>query len=204
MDASFWIVQLALLAPLAILAIRLEDPLGDHDLDLLPEASEFSPQERARQVRLRDLVRAARAGQPTTHRRPLRWWACLAALALILSGGVGMLETYAAMDVLQPINATQRAVGPADRLLPGLLAHPDRYLAAINASTATVNDLYTVSLLELKEAMDRSEAALAAGAGLLLLALSAAPDATGLPSDVAPFLLVAAFLCAGLSFFELP
>jgi hypothetical protein len=85
-----------------------------------------------------------------------------------------------------------------------LLAHPDRYLAAINASTATVNDLYTVSLLELKEAMDRSEAALAAGAGLLLLALSAAPDATGLPSDVAPFLLVAAFLCAGLSFFELP
>jgi len=190
----------------------------------------FSPQERARLVRLRDLVRATRGSPPATatESRLLRaarafgrCWVPVATAALIGSGVLGILHTSAAMDDLRRSSVVAVApVSLAERLLPGLIAHPASYLSAVNGggagqrNGAAGDDLFALGMLDLKAAMDRSEAALAAGVGLLLLAATAtSPPATSPPAtdpdtslaaDAAPFLLIAAFLCAALSFLELP
>lgn len=261
MEPTFWVIQLLLLSPLALLAIDLggegyiapqATPPSARGLDLQSVdstlgLSQFSPEERVRLMRLRELVRATR-GSPTRgsprvaasgsrlHRAntPLaRYWLPATAAALIGSGLLGIVHTSAAMDDLQRTSLTAAApVSVADRLLPGLIGHPNSYLAAINGGGSaqrgsTSDGLHAAALIDLKGTMDRSEAALACGVGLLLLAVGAASGAadrssavavpastgldrvgpsgnTSLAADLAPFLLVAAFLCATLSFFELP
>jgi len=181
----------------------------------------FTPQERVRLVRLRALVRATRQPRRTDapdsrqHRAARavdRWWLPAVGVALIGLGTLGVVRTSIAMDDLPRTSlVTVAPVSLGERVLPGLIAHPGVYLSAINGGGSSPlvgsagDGLYRARLIDLKAAMDRSEAALASGAGLLLLAVgtNAHPD-TSLAADVAPFLLIAAFLCAALSFFELP
>ena len=72
-----------------------------------------------------------------------------------------------------------------------------------------MDELYAVRQMQEKQAMDRWEALVGIGLSLLLFvnALRAAAanedEETSVAFDFAPFLLVAAMLFAGLSFFEL-
>jgi hypothetical protein len=104
MDTTFWIVQLILLSPLAVMAIRLEDDPFD-DASVTPEGvaglSQFTPQERVRLIRLRELVRStghvdgAGPSDPRLHHTARflgRRWLALAAAALI---GLGVLVVMA-------------------------------------------------------------------------------------------------------------
>jgi hypothetical protein len=190
--------------------------------------SQFSAEQQARLVILRSFVQEARTGhgalsddlvaEPNDVRRATRWpRVSLSSQQVMFVGGVllvgvglvGVVRTSMAMDDLQRSSVSQtQPLTPAARLLPGVIVNPAKYLSAVNASaTPTRGDLlYAVSELELKQAMDRWEALLALGVSLLLFAnaMRATDEETTVAFDLAPFVLVAAVLFAGLSFFELP
>jgi hypothetical protein len=200
-------------------------------------ASQFTSEQQARLVLLRSFVQEARSGRGAlsddlaaglevparkAQRSGARWRPRLGNQQLMLIGGVvligvglvGVARTSMAMDGLQRTSVLgQEPLTLAERLLPGVILNPARYLSAVNASSsaggARVDQLYAVSQMQEKQAMDRWEAL--AGIGLsLLLFVNAMPAAanedeeTSVAFDFAPFLLVAALLFAGLSFFELP
>ena len=134
---------------------------------------------------------------------------------LVGVGIVGVVRTNSAMDELQRTSVSaQEPLTPAERFLPGVILNPAKYLSAVNASSsassAKVDQFYAVSQMQEKQAMDRWEALVGIGLSLLLLvnAMRAAAanedEETSVAFDFAPFLLVAAVLFAGLSFFELP
>ena len=101
-------------------------------------------------------------------------------MVLIGLGVLGILHTSAAMDDLRRTSLV--AVAPlsaTDRLLPGLIAHSASYPSAVNGGGsgqrlgAAADGLYAAAMIDLKGGMDRSEAALACGALLLLALLTA-------------------------------
>ena len=128
---------------------------------------------------------------------------------LVGFGVVGVVRTSLAMDDLQRNSVSQtEPLSPAARLLPGVIVNPAKYLSAVNASATPGrgDQLYAVGQMELKQAMDRWEAVLGVGVSLLLFAnaMRSAEEESTVAFDLAPFILVAAALFAGLSFFELP
>jgi hypothetical protein len=136
-------------------------------------------------------------------------------VVLLGLGLVGVVRTSVAMDELQRTSVSgQEPLTPAARLLPGVILNPAKYLSAVNATSsansARVDPLYAVGQMQEKQAMDRWEALVGIGLSLLLFvnAMRAAAanedEMTSVAFDFAPFLLVAAVLFAGLSFFELP
>jgi hypothetical protein len=194
--------------------------------------SQFTAEQQARLVILRSFVQEARRGrgplsddvaaapsetpQPVSRPRGQQLWLAAGAL-LVLVGAVGVVRTSLTIDDLQrQIVARVEPLSPAAKFLPGVIVHPGKYLAAINggsgAGTSASGDLLdAVSVMEQKQAMDRWEALAGVGLSLLLFASAlrggAADDEdehSSVASDVAPFVLVAAVLFAGLSFFELP
>jgi hypothetical protein len=131
------------------------------------------------------------------------------AAVLLVVGAVGVLRTSADMQATEPGSSM------AARLVPGLLADPGKYLKAVNSSTSASASLDQVSVLQQKQAMDRWEALLILGAGLLLATRrtpsAAASTAEGEPAressvanDFLPFLFLLALVFGALSFFELP
>jgi hypothetical protein len=158
-------------------------------------------------------VRAA-GGLTNPRPRPSRRQLFLAGGALLVAIGlIGAVRTSLAMDQLQRNATTSRVVpfSPAERFLPGVIVSPAKYLSAVNGAiglgSSGVDPLYAVNLMYLKQAMDRWEALAAAGLGLVLFLKvigKRGDEETQVASDVAPFVLVAAALLAGLSFFELP
>ena len=130
-------------------------------------------------------------------------WLAAGAL-LILFGALGVVRTNIAVDDIQR-NATVRidSLSPAARFLPGAIVSPAKYLSAVNGGSATPT-IEAVGVMEQKQTMDRWEALILVGLGVLLF-MGAQDDEEGaVASDVAPFVLVAAFMFAALSFFELP
>ncbi len=204
--------------------------------------SQFTVEQQAHLVLLRAFVQEARSGRgalsddlaaaPEVPARALRrqapppsWRPHLGNLQRMLLGGallmgvglVGVVRTSMTMDDLQRTSVSgQEPLTPGERLLPGMILNPAKYLSAVNASSSAssgrVDQLYAVSQMQEKQAMDRWEALVGIGLSLLLLAnaMRAAAAAanedeeSSVAFDFAPFLLVAAALCAGLSFFELP
>jgi hypothetical protein len=192
--------------------------------------SQFTVEQQARLVILRSFVQEARSGGgalrddmvavsvvPDRHDRKSRWWPRLTSQQLMLVGGallvgfglVGVARTSMAMDDLQRTSFLQTGpLTPAARLLPGAIVNPAKYLSAVNASAGPSrgDQLYAVGQMGLKEAMDRWEALLGLGVGLLLFAnaMRGADEESTVAVDLAPFILVASALFAGLSFFELP
>jgi len=138
---------------------------------------------------------------PRVSRRQL-WLA--AGVLLILIGAVGVVRTNMAIDDIQH-TATVRIdpLSPAARFLPGVLVNPAKYLSAVNGGSGTPS-LEAVGVMTQKQSMDRWEALALVGLGILLFTQQAVSEEGGVASDVAPFVLVAAFLFAALSFFELP
>jgi hypothetical protein len=200
--------------------------------------SQFTAEQQARLVMLRSFVQEARSGRgalsddlsaapdmPMRTERPGHGWRprlsnvqwMLAGGVLVLGlGVVGVVRTSMAMDDLQRGSVSgQEPLTPAARFLPGVILDPARYLSAVNAAggaggSGRVDELYAVSQMQEKQAMDRWEALVGIGLSLLLFAnaMRAAEanedEDTSIAFDFAPFLLVAAVLFAGLSFFELP
>jgi hypothetical protein len=196
--------------------------------------SQFTAEQQARLVLLRSFVQEARSGRGSLSddlaaapevpvRRRASWRPRLGNRELMFIGGivlmgvglVGVVRTSMAMDDLQRTSVSaQEPLTAAERLLPGVILNPAKYLSAVNASSgassARVDQLYAVNQMQEKQAMDRWEALVGIGLSLLLFvnAMRAAAanedEETSVAFDFAPFLLVAAVLFAGLSFFELP
>jgi hypothetical protein len=169
------------------------------------------------------------AAEPEVPIHPVRpkrqsWRPRLGSQQLMLVGGVllvgfglvGVVRTSMAMDDLQQHSTSpQQPLSPAERFLPGVILDPAKYLSAVNSSgggggSSRVDPLYAMNQLQERQAMDRWEALVGIGVSLLLFvnamraAASNDDEETSIAFDVAPFLLVAAVLFAGLSFFELP
>jgi hypothetical protein len=79
---------------------------------------------------------------------------------------------------------------------------PAKYLSAVNGGRGAPT-LEAVNVMEQKQAIDRWEALALIGVAALMF-MTAQTEEGSVTSDVAPFVLVAAFLFAALSFFELP
>lgn len=131
-------------------------------------------------------------------------------LCMVL-GVVGVVRTSLAMDDLQRSSVSPTdALTPAAKFLPGVIVNPAKYLSAVNGGSGSGNSrvdlLYAVSQMDQKQAMDRWEALVGIGLSLLLFAnaMRGSEEESSMAFDVAPFVLVAAVLFAGLSFFELP
>jgi hypothetical protein len=131
------------------------------------------------------------------------------AVLLVVVGGVGVVETSAAMQ------RTGVEASMVSRLVPGLLANPGKYLKAVNSSTSASASLDEVNHLQQKQAMDRWEAVLILGAALLLVTRRT-PNPTpstaegeparesSVANDFLPFLFLLALVFGALSVFELP
>jgi hypothetical protein len=148
---------------------------------------------------------------PRRRRRPTGRHLVLAGAALaILVGLAGVVRTNMQMTGLQKNGYSQAApLSVGQRFLPGVIVSPGKYLSAVNGSSAGASasdPLYDLSVMELKQAMDRWEALAGIGLAVLLFlnATRATNEETSVGTDVAPFVLVAAFLFAALSLFELP
>ena len=227
MDITFWVIQGVLLTPVLFLAASVGgerpgsaglapplNPLGKPE----PRPSPFTAEQRARLLILRAFVREAKMGrgalqddlgpmaEPAQKRRGVSrrhlWLA--AGCLLILIGAVGVVRTNMAIDDIQR-NATARfdPLSPAARFLPGVVVNPAKYLSAVNGGSGTPT-LEAAGVMEQKQAMDRWEALALVGLGILLFTQQAVSEEGAVASDVAPFVLVAAFLFAALSLFELP
>ncbi len=226
MDVTFWVIQGVLLTPVLFLAASVGgERAGGAGLAPLPPRPEprpgpFTAEQRARLLILRAFVREAKMGRgalqddldpvvkPAQKRRRVSGrhvWLAAGAL-LILIGAVGVVRTNLAIVEIQA-NATARIdpLSPAARFLPGVLVNPAKYLSAVNGGAGTPS-IEAVGIMQQKQAMDRWEALALVGLGLLLIigVQQAANEEGAVASDVAPFVLVAAFLFAALSFFELP
>jgi predicted nucleic acid-binding Zn ribbon protein len=226
-DLTFWVIQGLLLTPVLFMAASLgmeDQPRRFSGGPVLAGLlSQFTSEQQARLVMLRAFVQESRrsrgalsddlVAEPESadevsepRRRGRRHELIMAgALALIVIGLVGVVRTSIAMDDLQ--RATTSRVEPLSvsaRFLPGMVVNPGKYLSAVNGGSSSLDPLYSVSLMEDKQAMDRWEALAAVGLAVLLFA-NALRDADGsIASDAAPFIVVAAVLLMGLSFFELP
>ncbi len=154
-----------------------------------------------------DLGPVAEPGQRRRRVSRRHLWLAAGCL-LVLVGAVGVVRTSMAIDEIQR-NATVRVepLSPAARFLPGVLVNPAKYLSAVNGGSGS-SSLEAVGVMQQKQAMDRWEALALIGLGLLMFMGvqhdGAESEEGGVASDVAPFVLVAAFLFAALSFFELP
>ena len=143
-------------------------------------------------------------------------------ILLLAVGLIGIVRTNADMDEVE--NQAQTVHTPfLTRLLPGLIANPSKFLAAVNGSSGSTGGVSTggdpfaaVKMLDLRRNMDRFEALF--GFGLVSVLLYEArrqpapdpahnPDArehTSIGRDLIPLLGLVATLWALLSFFELP
>lgn len=206
--------------------------------------SQFTADEQSRLVVLRRLVQQARALktnllddlQPdatavddrsgrTPNRQAGAWRtpALWLGLFLILIGGAGVWQANSVMVRLEQEatgSVTTRSL--ASHLLPGVIANPGKYLAAVNSSSSAVSGgrdpIQVLAWLDQKEAVDRFEAVIGVGTACVLAATAGWPGATrrgnlgsaedespsSLGSDVLPFVLCASVFLAAMSFFELP
>jgi hypothetical protein len=217
-------------------ATREDEPLGVGKTAARPVAvavaglSQFTIEQQARLVILRtfvqhgalsdDMVADAEASAPAQQpaaapmakrspRLDRRQLLIAGAIGLMIVGLVGVVRTSTAMDDLQRTSLTP--LSPVAQFVPGVIANPAKYLAAVN-SGGRGNTIEAVNLMHEKEAMDRWEALIGIGLSMLLFtsasrresSSSSDEDASMVAADVAPFILVAAMLFAALSFFELP
>jgi hypothetical protein len=204
-------------------------------------AQQFTAAEQSRLTVLRRLVEQARALQTDlvddlqadmsssndpreTAPGQLRGWrkpAISIGLVLVVIGCAGVWQAISAMTRIEQ-NATGVVMTGSltGHLLPGVVANPGKYLAAVNSSSGGVSGgrdpIQVLAWLDEKEAVDRFEAVIGVGIACLLAALagwptSAPPTETladvprsSLGSDLVPFLLCASVFFAAMSFFELP
>jgi hypothetical protein len=155
-------------------------------------------------------------GEPSPSTGQQRWTGRRITIALgtllLVVGALGVVRTDLPMQSIQ--DATGPGVSMAGRFLPGLIANPGKYSSAVNGSSSSQASLEAVALLQQKQAMDRWEAVLLVGAGLLLATRGSRSSGTPTPegqaarqssvaNDLVPFIFVAALLFGALSFFEL-
>jgi hypothetical protein len=154
----------------------------------------------------------------------LRGWRKPAAsigVVLIVLGCVGVWQATAAMTQIEREATGAMPMGSlASHLLPGVIANPGKYLAAVNSSSGGVSGgrdpIQVLAWLDEKEAVDRFEAVIGVGLACLLAALAGWPGASpgvessddgpssSIGSDLLPFMLCASAFLAAMSFFELP
>jgi hypothetical protein len=176
--------------------------------------------EQARELRT-DLVDDLQADMSNVDepQQALRWKKPAAVIGLVLAviGSVGAWQATAAMTQIE-----QHATGAVmtgsltSHLLPGVVANPGKYLAAVNSSSGGVSGgrdpIQVLAWLDEKEAVDRFEAVIGVGIACLLAALAGWPGSDGsidnrrgsIGSDILPFILCASVFLAAMSFFELP
>jgi hypothetical protein len=227
MGIGFWLIQALFVVAAIATAIQVErerhGPAREgRQLPVQPGAI-FTVQEQVRLDRLRQRIRESRFGtgrlyddlipdpissevrqpeeEPPAHvRAPVPVTALVVAgLLLVGVGAAGTWWTNAGM----PPAANASAI---DRFVPGPLADPARYFAAVNSATTSAR-LESAALAMQKQAMDRWEASLFAGIALLL---AVGAHGAGEQRDPSPIVIdlvgvfsLLAVVWAGLSFFEL-
>jgi hypothetical protein len=154
----------------------------------------------------------------------LRGWkkpAAVIGIVLAVIGSIGVWQATAAMTRIErEATGTVTSGSLTSHLLPGVVANPGKYLAAVNSSSGGVSGgrdpIQVLAWLDEKEAVDRFEAVIGVGIACLLAAVagwpgSASPDGSldgesrsSFGSDVLPFILCASVFLAAMSFFELP
>jgi hypothetical protein len=156
-------------------------------------------------------------GQLLGWRKP----AAMIGMVLVVIGSAGAWQAITAMTQIEQ-HATGAVMSGSltSHLLPGVVANPGKYLAAVNSSSGGVSGgrdpIQMLAWLDEKEAVDRFEAVIGVGLACLLAGLagwpSFAPPAEALTSaprgsigsDILPFILCASVFLAAMSFFELP
>jgi hypothetical protein len=140
--------------------------------------------------------------------------------ALVIAGGVGAWQVNAAMTRLESESTEPISTGTVvSHLVPGVVANPGRYLAAVNSAASSISGdrdpIEVTAWLDQKEAVDRFEAVIGLGIACLLAAVAGWPRSPSRPgyladdpagsigSDLLPFVLVASAFLAAISFFEL-
>jgi hypothetical protein len=164
-------------------------------------ATDFTIQEQARLLRLRQRIREARAGggrlyddlAPELSQARATVISPIGALVngssggrrwpvsrLVLAASVvpagcrhrGNWRTAAAMDAIEPSGETSLV----DRYVPGPLASPGKYFAAVNSASGRGVLVQSAALLDQKGAMDRWEAVLFVGVAICLASLTQRTD----------------------------
>ncbi|MBV9544296.1 MAG: hypothetical protein JOY61_07950 [Chloroflexi bacterium] len=199
-NTFFWIIQIALLMPLLVMAFTagLEGPSRRSRVTAaISGLNQFTAEQQARLVRLRGFVQAARlTGGPladdlrpalraraSVRRIPVevhrtRGQRAVVALAclLVVVGAAGVFSTNSAMDGMRSNVPWTEPLTPAQRFLPGVFADPARYISALNgavsgaASVSWTDPFYAIAVMDQKVAMDRWEALAGLGIALLLFA----------------------------------
>lgn len=141
---------------------------------------------------------------------------------LLVIGLIGIVRTYGAMGDVQQAALTDfggqvSSDSPFQRLVPGAISNPGKYLAAVNgggsARGSAADAFVTANRVSLKQAMDRWEALAFAGLAMVLLTRKFSGEArpaqvgpegeTSVGMDFAAILLLLAPLFALLSFMEI-
>jgi hypothetical protein len=186
----------------------------------------FVQEARARRNALSDDLAPDESPVVTEISPPRSHWRLPGSTQLVLVGAalcmvVGVAGVARTVFEINSIEANSRSVtstmSPAAMLLPGALANPGKYLSAVNGAgggttgASGVDELTAVTLMYQKQAMDRWEALIGLGLSVLLFmnasriaSQQSEDEESSVGTDMAPFILVAAFLFAALSFFELP
>jgi hypothetical protein len=207
------------------------------------DAIPFTAGEQSRLLVLRRLVERARAlktdlyddltpdrsaevgpsASSYTYGNSLPWKRIVVCTGVVLVG-IGCIGTWHANAAMARIERQARGTmitgSIANHLLPGVVAYPGKYLAAVNSSSSGLSGdrdpLQVIAWLDQKQAVDRFEGIIGLGAACLLAVSAGWPrggSQTGLlgeeprgsvGSDVLPFLLVASVFVMAMSFFELP
>jgi hypothetical protein len=187
--------------------------------DLAPDSPEHFEQSVPRQApAARTVIHVTHASDGRRPEAPLlrRWsaggWLLVAGLLLFAVGIGGMWHTNLTLDALELAQApfsTAPRMSFAARVLPGPIANPARYFAAVNGGSASAT-FQAAAFLEQKQAMDRWEGAVLLGLALLIASFShpggttrGGETSSSIAGDLVGFIALAALVCAGLSFFEL-
>ncbi|MBV9168948.1 MAG: hypothetical protein JOZ81_02540 [Chloroflexi bacterium] len=155
----------------------------------------------------------------------VRSWTTLAVGAgalLVIMGVVGVWQANAAITRLEQMPTGTLVPGSlSSHLLPGAVANPGKYLAAVNSSSNTTGNrdpIQVMTWLQQKETVDRFEALIGLGVAFILIAIAGWPRPAArtpgfveddeprgsIGSDLLPFVLVVSVFLVAMSFFELP
>jgi hypothetical protein len=166
--------------------------------DLYDDLAADMPVRRGLSVAEPALTPALSQGEREARDRDTRWLPVIVWVGVILVavGGVGMFRTELEMRRLDRESFVSSSV--LAHLLPGVIADPGRYLAAVNSGPAGAvsggrDPLQALAAYDAKQSMDRFEALVGLGLALMLIT-----------TDALPLLLLSSAAFASLSFFELP
>jgi len=242
MGVGFWVIQAVFVVAAIATAIYAErerhtSPTSSSRHVPIQPGMDFTIQEQARLLRLRQRIREARAGSgrlnddlvpdassgrppvlsPSSssstsepvgsssvpHHGSAAAFVLALGVLLLFASAIGIWRTTVAMDGLEP----QGAASFVNRYIPGPLANPGKYFAAVNSASARGVDLASAALLDQKRTMDRWEATLTVGLAVVLATIAQrsqrGADSSQIGFDLVAVCLLAALLCGGLSWFEL-